>query len=106
MTTSAEWAERLSGYTPDDEQGTPKQRFLIEWGYRGSDFVRDVIYAEDAAAARREADRLAEDLWESNKIAWAEPYEDNDGQPGDDNLPSDGGGADVHADRRGSGGGV
>ena len=82
MTTSAERAERLSGYTPDDEQGAPRQRFVIDWGVKGlaeNQQVRDVIYAASEAEALAAAKALAEDLLASNEptLWWrAKPYEE------------------------------
>lgn len=95
MTTSAEWAERLSGYTPDDEQGAPRQRFVIDWGV-DDQRVRDVIYAASEAEALAAAKDLAHDLYESNyrkpTLWWkAAPYRDkNNEQPARDRIPSDG----------------
>ena len=81
-------------------------KFLIEWGFRDEILIKDVIEAVDIDAAIKVADHMAEDLWASNKTFAAKPYGDKHGQPRDDNLSSDGGSADIHADRRGASGGL
>lgn len=83
-------------------------KFLIEWGIRDHIFIADVIEAETVEDAIREADRQAEDLWESNKIATAKPYRDktDERRPTDGTVRDHGGVPDVHASRGGAGGGV
>lgn len=49
-------------------------KFLIEWGFRDEILIKDVVEAVDIDAAIREADRMAEDLWESNKTVTAKPF--------------------------------
>lgn len=50
------------------------KEFLIEYGMRDGVLIKDVVLAETIEQAKQEADRQAEDLWESNKIATAKPY--------------------------------
>ena len=81
--------------------------FEIEWGIHDKMLIRDVIEADDIKAAIRKADEMAEDLWESNKIASARPFRDKtiDAKPTRDTVPGDGVGHDMHASGRGAGGG-
>ncbi len=81
-------------------------KFLIEWGFRDEILIKDVIEAADIDAAIKEADRMAEDLWASNKTFAAKPYGDKHGQPRDNTFSGNGSGTDVHVDRSGAGGGV
>lgn len=81
------------------------KEFLIEYGMRDGVLIKDVVLAETAEQAQQEADRQAEDLWESNKIATAKPFGDKHGQPADNTFSSSGALPDVHAAGRGSSGG-
>jgi hypothetical protein len=53
-------------------------KYLITWGMHGHVEMADVVEAETLKKAQLEANDKAEDLWESNKIATAKPFEDRD----------------------------
>ncbi len=51
-------------------------KYSIKWGIEGGPQNTDVIEAVSLFDALQKADELAEDLWESNKIATAKPIKE------------------------------
>ena len=80
-------------------------KYLIEWGYDDGFLLADVIEAESLNAASMEAEHMANDWWESNKIATAKPFEDKHEQLSCGDISSGGGVPELHAAGRGSGDG-
>ena len=71
MTTSEEWAERLSGYVPNDEPRL-KQKYKIRWN-AGFGETSTIIEAASKREAIAEAYAMALDQFESN-ATWSAEY--------------------------------
>lgn len=61
-------------------------KYLIEWGTQDRPLICDVIEADSLEEALSQADWWADDWWNSNKVATAEPFKDKNGQTRNDTV--------------------